>query len=106
MIILLQRVRSASVEVENTVVAAIEQGLLALVGFEKADTQSQIKRMVQRMLGYRVFADSEGKMNRSLIDVGGALLLVPQFTLAADTRKGCRPSFSTALKPEHSFLAC
>jgi len=99
MIGLLQRVGSARVEVEGAVVGAIEAGLLVLVGVERGDGEAQAERLLERLLGYRVFADSEGKMNRSLRDTGGGLLLVPQFTLAADTGKGMRPSFTPAAAP-------
>jgi D-tyrosyl-tRNA(Tyr) deacylase len=100
MIGLLQRVTTASVTVDGDVVGAIERGLLVLVGVERADTEAQADRLLARLLGYRVFPDAEGKMNLSLQDVRGGLLLVPQFTLAADTRKGMRPSFSGAATPE------
>ena len=96
MIGLLQRVGMARVEVEGEVVGAIETGLLVLVGVERGDTEAQADRLLERLLGYRVFADAEGKMNWSVRDIGGGLLLVPQFTLAADTRKGMRPSFTPA----------
>jgi D-tyrosyl-tRNA(Tyr) deacylase len=96
---LLQRVREAWVEVDSRRIAAIETGLLVLVGVERGDGQSQADRLLQRLLGYRVFADQQGRMNRSLMDIGGSLLLVPQFTLAADTNKGTRPGFSTAADP-------
>jgi D-tyrosyl-tRNA(Tyr) deacylase len=97
---LLQRVRSASVEVDGATVGAIDRGLLVLVGVERGDAASEAERLLERLLGYRVFPDDAGRMNRSLRDVGGGLLLVPQFTLAADTRKGTRPGFSTAATPE------
>lgn len=100
MIALIQRVRSARVEVEGESVGAIGAGLLALVAVEPGDGETQARRMVERLLGYRVFADDAGKMNRSLTDTGGGLLLVSQFTLAADTRKGMRPSFTSAATPE------
>jgi D-tyrosyl-tRNA(Tyr) deacylase len=96
---LLQRVRQAWVEIDAQRIAAIETGLLVLVGVERGDGQSQADRLLQRLLGYRVFADEQGRMNRSVADIGGGLLLVPQFTLAADTRKGTRPGFSTAAEP-------
>ncbi|MGH8233063.1 MAG: D-aminoacyl-tRNA deacylase [Rhodanobacteraceae bacterium] len=99
MISLIQRVTSASVEVNGETVGAIDTGLLALVAVEPGDGDAQAKRMCERLLGYRVFADDDGRMNRSLTEVGGGLLLVPQFTLAADTRKGMRPSFTTAATP-------
>ncbi len=100
MIALLQRVESASVTILGERVAEIGQGLLAMIGVEKHDDVAQAKRLVERILGYRVFADDAGKMNLSVCDVGGSVLLVPQFTLAADTRKGMRPSFSSAADPE------
>ena len=102
MIGLLQRVGMARVEVEGEVVGAIETGLLVLVGVERGDTEAQADRLLERLLGYRVFADAEGKMNWSVRDIGGGLLLVPQFTLAADTRKGMRPSFTPAASPSRS----
>lgn len=100
MISLIQRVLSASVVVEGQTVGAIGPGLLALVAVEPGDGEAQAKRMVGRLLGYRVFADEAGRMNRSLGDTGGGLLLVSQFTLAADTRSGMRPSFTSAAPPE------
>lgn len=100
MIGLLQRVGHAHVDVEGKTVAEIKAGLLVLVGVEKNDTKSQADRLLERLLGYRVFADDAGKMNRSLTDIDGGLLLVPQFTLPADTRKGRRPSFASAAPPE------
>ncbi len=100
MIGLLQRVRAAQVVVDGEVVGAIGHGLLVLVGVEQDDTEAQADRLLERLLGYRVFADAGGKMNLSLRDVGGGLLLVPQFTLAADTRKGMRPSFTPAASPQ------
>jgi D-aminoacyl-tRNA deacylase len=99
MLSLIQRVSRASVEVDGRVVGAIEGGLLALVAMEPGDSEAQIARMAERLLGYRVFADEAGRMNRSLNDTGGGLLLVSQFTLAADTRSGMRPSFTTAAPP-------
>ncbi len=99
MLVLIQRVTQASVSVDDAVVGQIGPGLLALVGMEPGDTEAQITRMADRLLGYRVFADEDGKMNRSLGDTGGGLLLVSQFTLAADTRSGTRPGFSTAAPP-------
>ena len=96
---LIQRVISASVAVDDAVVGAIGPGLLALVAVEPGDTDAQIQRMAERLLGYRVFEDAAGKMNRSLSQTGGGLLLVSQFTLAADTRSGMRPSFTTAAPP-------
>ena len=99
MIALLQRVSSASVEVGGKEIAAIGRGLLVLVGVEKGDTEEVVSRLVDKLLKYRVFSDDEDKMNLSLIDIKGQLLLVPQFTLAANTQKGLRPSFSSAASP-------
>ena len=96
MIALLQRVRRARVEVAGDAVAAIGAGTLALVGFHGADTSGSCARMAERMVGLRMFEDAEGRMRLALADIGGALLLVPQFTLAADTRRGLRPSLHTA----------
>lgn len=99
MIGLLQRVREASVTVDNARIAQISQGLLVLIGIERGDTRIQGERLLRKLLDYRVFADEAGRMNRSLIDIGGELLLVPQFTLAADTEKGLRPGFDPAAPP-------
>jgi len=96
---LLQRVSSAQVVVDGEKVGAIGTGLLVLIGVEKGDGEAQARRLLERLLGYRVFPDGDGKMNDSLHDIGGGLLLVPQFTLAADTDKGMRPSFSSAAAP-------
>ena len=101
MIALLQRVSEACVIVEDTTIAAIEQGLLVLIGVQAEDDKAVAHRQLERLLNYRVFADEQGKMNLSLRDVRGGLLLVPQFTLAANTRKGRRPSFASAAAPEH-----
>jgi len=101
MIALIQRVLSASVTVAGESVGAIGPGLLALVAVQPHDGEAQAQRMLQRLLGYRVFSDGHGKMNRSLTDIGGGLLLVSQFTLAADTHSGMRPSFTKAAEPEH-----
>lgn len=100
MIGLLQRVSRASVEVGGESVGAIGKGLLVLVGVERGDSEAQADRLLQRLLGYRVFADAEDKMNLNLQQVGGGLLLVPQFTLPADTRNGTRPSFTPAASPD------
>ena len=100
MLSLIQRVSSASVSVDGEVVGAIGPGLLALVGVEPGDGEAQVARMAERLLGYRVFADAAGRMNRSLADTGGGLLLVSQFTLAADTSGGNRPSFTAAAAPD------
>lgn len=100
MIGLLQRVSEASVTVEGQRIAQIAQGLLVLVGVQPGDTAALGTRLLERLLGYRVFADTAGRMNLSLRDTNGGLLLVPQFTLAADTHSGTRPGFSTAAIPE------
>jgi D-tyrosyl-tRNA(Tyr) deacylase len=100
MIALLQRVTQATVEVAGAVVGRIGPGLLVLLAVEPVDTEAQAERLVDRLIRYRVFEDDAGRMNRSLLDTGGGLLLVPQFTLAADTDKGLRPSFTRAAAPE------
>jgi D-aminoacyl-tRNA deacylase len=100
MIALIQRVATASVEIDSTTMGAIGAGILALIGVERGDDEKTAARLLERVLTYRVFPDDEGRMNRSLRDTGGGLLLVPQFTLAADTRKGTRASFSSAAEPE------
>ena len=99
MLALIQRVTSAAVRVDGDTIGRIGPGLLALVGVEPGDTAATTARMAQRLLGYRVFADAAGRMNLSLAESGGGLLLVSQFTLAADTRSGMRPGFSTAMAP-------
>lgn len=99
MIALIQRVSEARVDVGTEIVGRIDAGLLALVAIQPGDGEAQAQRLLERLLGYRVFADDEGRMNRSLAQVGGGLLLVSQFTLAADTRQGMRPGFSTAATP-------
>lgn len=99
MIALIQRVAHARVDVAGECVGQIGPGLLALVAVRPADDAASAARLLERLLGYRVFADAQGRMNRSLADTGGGLLLVPQFTLAADTRKGSRPGFSRAAPP-------
>ncbi|BAU56768.1 D-tyrosyl-tRNA(Tyr) deacylase [Halorhodospira halochloris] len=100
MIALIQRVTQAQVAVDSEVVGAIEQGVLALVAAEKGDGAPQVERLSERLLNYRIFADQAGKMNLSVEDIRADLLIVPQFTLAADTRKGNRPSFSGSAPPE------
>ena len=100
MIGLLQRVADARVEVAGETVGEIGPGLLVLVGVERGDGEQQADRLLERLLGYRVFGDPEGKMNLSVREIGGGLLLVPQFTLTADTRKGMRPSFTPAASPD------
>lgn len=100
MIGLLQRVTQARVEVDGETIGAIDTGLLVLVGVQRGDSESEADRLLERLLGFRVFPDDEGKMNRDLRTVHGGLLLVPQFTLAADTGKGTRASFTPAAPPE------
>ena len=99
MIGLLQRVTEARVEIEGQCIADIGRGLLVLIGVQRADSERESERLLERLLGYRVFPDEAGRMNRDLRQIGGGLLLVPQFTLAADTRSGTRPGFSTAAPP-------
>jgi D-tyrosyl-tRNA(Tyr) deacylase len=100
MIAVIQRVSRAEVTVEGESVGKIGRGILALVAVEKGDTESQAERLAERILGYRIFGDAEDKMNLNVQDIGGGLLLVSQFTLAADTKKGMRPSFTPAADPE------
>lgn len=102
MLSLIQRVIQASVSVDGQDIGRVGPGLLALVAVEPGDGEVQFARMAERLLGYRIFADQDGKMNRSLADTGGGLLLVSQFTLAADTRSGMRPSFTTAAPPDEA----
>jgi D-tyrosyl-tRNA(Tyr) deacylase len=100
LIALIQRVTEARVEVGGEPVGSIGRGILALVGVERGDGEAQAERLVERVLGYRIFPDEDGKMNLSLLDIKGELLAVPQFTLAADTNKGTRAGFSNAAAPE------
>lgn len=104
MIGLLQRVECAHVESEGLTIGAIGSGLLALIAVERGDGTPQGERLLERILTYRMFADADGRMNLSLADVGGEWLLVPQFTLAADTRKGTRASFTPAASPERGLF--
>ena len=104
MIALIQRVSNAAVHIEGIEVAAIGKGTLALIGVERGDGEAEAQRLAERVLAYRIFADAQGKMNLSLKDVGGELLAVPQFTLAADTNSGLRPSFSSAAAPADGEL--
>jgi D-aminoacyl-tRNA deacylase len=104
MISIIQRVTSAKVTVNNQEIGKIGTGIVALVAVEKEDTQKDAERLLERILNYRIFADGNDRMNLSLRDINGGLLLVPQFTLAADTRKGNRPSFITAAPPEKGRL--
>jgi len=111
-IALIQRVTEASVSIEDEPVGRIERGILALVGVERGDGESAAARLAERVLGYRIFADAEGRMNLSLADIDGGLLVVPQFTLAADTNRGMRAGFSSAAQPAEGerlfacFVAC
>ncbi|MER2492467.1 D-aminoacyl-tRNA deacylase [Catenovulum sediminis] len=100
MIALLQRVKQASVSVESQKIASISHGILVFVGVEKEDDETKANRLAQRVAGYRIFEDREGKTNLSVKEVGGEVLVVSQFTLAANTKKGMRPSFSNAASPE------
>jgi D-aminoacyl-tRNA deacylase len=104
MISLIQRVTEAAVHVDGECVGRIGPGLLALVAVEPGDDEARVQRMADRLLGYRVFGDAQDKMNLSVADTGGGLLLVSQFTLAADTNKGMRPSFTSAATPEQGRL--
>lgn len=99
MIALIQRVQHAQVDVNGQTVGKIDQGVLAFIGVEKSDTSEHVTKLANRLLGYRIFSDSDDKMNLSVKDIQGDVLLVSQFTLAADTRKGARPSFSSAAPP-------
>jgi D-tyrosyl-tRNA(Tyr) deacylase len=101
LIALLQRVRKASVSVNDDCIGQIDQGILALIGVQPDDDDALMRHFVSRILNYRMFSDEQGKMNLSLVDIQGGLLLVPQFTLAANTRKGRRPSFTSAATPKH-----
>ncbi|WP_415896857.1 D-aminoacyl-tRNA deacylase [Neptuniibacter sp. QD72_48] len=98
---LIQRVKSASVEVNAETVGKINQGILLLLGVEKDDTEADANKLLKKILGYRIFADAEGKMNLNLQQINGGLLVVSQFTIVADTKKGLRPSFSSGASPEH-----
>jgi D-tyrosyl-tRNA(Tyr) deacylase len=100
LIALIQRVAEARVQIGGETTGSIGRGVLALVGVERGDGEREAERLAERVLGYRVFPDAEGRMNRSVADVAGGLLLVPQFTLAADTKSGTRAGFSTVAAPE------
>ncbi|MGB2172400.1 MAG: D-aminoacyl-tRNA deacylase [Porticoccaceae bacterium] len=99
---LIQRVSSASVSIENNLCGQINQGILLLLGVEKNDGPTESDQLLKKLLNYRIFADDNGKMNRSLVDINGDLLIVSQFTLAADTKTGLRPSFSSAAAPQEA----
>lgn len=100
MIGLIQRVSTAKVEIEGEIAGEIKQGILLLLGVEKEDTKAKAERLLQRVLGYRIFEDDTGRMNKSLNNIAGDLLVISQFTLPANTKKGMRPSFSSAASPE------
>ncbi len=100
MFTIIQRVTKANVTVNHRVIGAIDKGIMALVAVEKGDSEKAAQRLLERILNYRIFADGNGRMNLSLLDIQGGLLLVPQFTLAANTEKGNRPSFASAAAPE------
>lgn len=104
MIALIQRVTRAEVVVDGATMGAIDHGILALIGIERTDTMVQVERLLERLWGYRIFADAQGKMNLSLREVNGGLLLVPQFTLVADTDQGMRPSFTAAAPAEQGRI--
>jgi D-tyrosyl-tRNA(Tyr) deacylase len=104
MISIIQRVKEAKVTVNQQDIGVIGQGIMALVAVEKQDSEKEAQRLLERILNYRIFADSEDKMNLSLRDINGGLLIVPQFTLAANTEKGNRPSFASAATPEHGRM--
>jgi len=122
MISVIQRVTHAEVQVEQQVIGAIQRGIVALIGFEKTDTKNEVEKLFKKIMSYRIFPDAEGKTNLSLLDVQGGLLLVPQFTLVAETTKGTRPGFSTGMasqegralfsvfaeyaKSNYPFIAC
>lgn len=99
---LIQRVSSASVSIDQQINGQIDQGVLLLLGIEKTDSQSTVDKLLHRVLNYRLFSDEKDKMNLSLLDINGGLLVISQFTLAADTNKGLRPSFSSAAPPEQA----
>ena len=101
--IVLQRVSSASVKVDSKIVGSIEHGLLLLIGFSSSDTEESVLPTLEKIVKLRIFSDEEGKMNKSVLDVEGSMLLISQFTLYADTKKGNRPSFIEAARPEHAI---
>jgi D-tyrosyl-tRNA(Tyr) deacylase len=99
---LIQRVTNAQVEVDGQITGKIDQGLLIFIGIEKFDEQTEVDKMIKRLLSYRIFCDSNGKMNLSVKDIDGGVLVISQFTLVADTRSGTRPGFSTAKSPKEA----
>ena len=102
MIGLIQRVKRASVCVDSTIVGSIQSGLLLMIGFSRGDRQENIERFVDKIVSYRIFEDVRGRMNKSVVDINGELLVVPQFTLGASTKKGNRPSFSETMEPSQA----
>ena len=102
MIGLIQRVKRASVCVDSTIVGSIQSGLLLMIGFSRGDRQENIERFVDKIVSYRIFEDARGRMNKSVLDINGELLVVPQFTLGASTKKGNRPSFSETMEPSQA----
>lgn len=104
MLAVIQRVTEATVSVNNIIIGEINQGILALIGIEKTDTEKQADRLIEKILTYRIFNDANNKMNLSVKDINGGLLLVSQFTIVADTQSGTRPGFSTAMPPNESKL--
>ena len=102
MIGLIQRVKRASVCVDSTIVGSIQAGLLLMIGFSRGDRQENIERFVDKIVSYRIFEDARGRMNKSVLDINGELLVVPQFTLGASTNKGNRPSFSETMEPSQA----
>lgn len=112
MLALIQRVSSASVVIDGTIVGEIDSGIMLLLGIQKTDEEHLIAKLVSKLLDYRIFGDDKGHMNLSLRDVKGGLLIIPQFTIAADTKKGLRPSFSSAAPPDRAeglydkFVSC
>ena len=104
MIGLIQRVKNSNVVVDGNIVGAIDHGILLLLGVQKGDSQSNADALIRKVLNYRIFADENGKMNRSVLDVNGGVLVVSQFTLAADTKKGLRPSFTSAAAPDDAIV--
>jgi len=104
MLTIIQRVTQASIVIDGDVIASIDQGIVALIGIEKEDTKADVERLCRKILGYRIFSDANDKMNRNIQEINGSLLLIPQFTIVADTRKGLRPSFSSAESPQKSKL--
>ncbi|MFT7685433.1 MAG: D-tyrosyl-tRNA(Tyr) deacylase [Candidatus Azotimanducaceae bacterium] len=112
MLALIQRVSSASVDVDEITVGKIDRGILLLLGIQKTDEEYLVEKLVNKVLNYRIFGDDKGHMNLSLKDIKGSLLIVPQFTIAADTKKGSRPSFSSAMQPDiaealyNQFVSC